>query len=84
MERRLIDYRAAIILISWQLEKKFEKDRFVVSQLDLQLNLVAPTFLDADSVLNYTTIVPILVMLFSATFCLGSSAIFHLWFVTSP
>ena len=45
---------------------------------------VSPTFKDADSILNYVTIMPLLMMNFSIVFCLGCSAAFHLLFVKSP
>ena len=42
---------------------------------------VAPNFLDADEILNYTPIYPLVINIFSACFCMGCSATFHLMFV---
>ena len=38
----------------------------------------APEFLDADQILNEVPIWPLIINIFSACFCMGCSAIFHL------
>jgi predicted membrane channel-forming protein YqfA (hemolysin III family) len=52
--------------------------------LNNQLKIVAPNFKDADSILSYITIIPLMINLASAAFCLGCSAAFHLFYVKSP
>ena len=42
---------------------------------------VAPDFLAADQILNEVPIWPLVVNVFSACFCMGCSALYHLMFV---
>jgi predicted membrane channel-forming protein YqfA (hemolysin III family) len=51
--------------------------------LNMHLFETAPNFRDVDYILNYISIIPLSVNLFSACFCLGCSAIYHLLQVKS-
>ena len=43
--------------------------------------IVAPDFLEADQILNEVPIWPLAINVFSACFCMGCSALYHLMFV---
>lgn len=45
---------------------------------------IAPDFLDADQILNYVPLWPLGINVFSACFCMGCSAIYHLMGVKNP
>ena len=42
---------------------------------------MAPDFLDADQILNYVPLWPLGINVFSACFCMGCSAVYHLFSV---
>ena len=44
----------------------------------------APDFLDANEILNYVPIWPLIMNMLSACFCMGCSAIYHLMCVKNP
>jgi hypothetical protein len=52
--------------------------------LNAKLQLVSSGLQSADVILSFIPIWPLLVNIFSAMFCLGCSAAFHLYYVKSP
>ena len=49
--------------------------------LDTVQEDIAPDFLSSDEILNEIPIYPLMINIFSAIFCLGCSALYHLMFV---
>ena len=52
--------------------------------LDRLVKEIAPEFLKADDIMNFVPVWPLGINAFSACFCMGCSAIYHLFLVKSP
>ena len=50
---------------------------------ELQLR-IAPTFLDAKAIMNETSVIPLTLNIFAACFCMGCSALYHLFMIKNP
>ena len=55
-----------------------------IEQLNGLQRTVAPNFPDAKKVMNETSVVPLTLNIFAACFCMGCSAIYHLFNVKNP
>jgi hypothetical protein len=73
----------SIIKLETRLLEKFKSSPFSVNDLNEQVKIIAPKFLDVDSILNYVSVAPLIINLAAAVFCFGCSAAFHLWSVKS-
>ena len=54
------------------------------NELTSELKQISSGFQDANYILSYVSIAPLLISIASACFCLGCSAVFHLYYVQSP
>lgn len=81
---RLTEYKQSIAKVAQGLITANEATPYVSSDLNSELSEVAPGFPDADYILNYIPIWPLLTMILTLCMCLGSSAAFHLLNVKSP
>ena len=52
--------------------------------METMQTLIAPDFLTAEQILNEVPMWPLFINIFSACFCMGCSAIYHLFLVKSP
>jgi len=54
-----------------------------IAKIDQLQKEIAPEFLNAEQILNEVPIWPMIINIFSACFCMGCSAIYHMMFVKS-
>ena len=57
---------------------------YPASELNSKLAVASTGLIPADEILSYVSIAPLLINIASACFCLGCSALFHLYYVKSP
>lgn len=79
--KRLHEFSEEVIAIEKELLGLNKESPFPAS--DLQGKIENSGFKSPDVILGYVTIIPLMVNLFSAAFCLGCSAFFHLYYVKS-
>jgi hypothetical protein len=82
--KRLTAFKQATQEVQAALLLLYNDAAFLPTELTAKLHQVAPAFNSADSILSFVSIAPLLTNIASAWFCLGCSAIFHLYYVKSP
>jgi len=83
---RITDYKVQIEELGDLLERRVIRDSEPanINKLNILQAKVAPTFLPADEIMNETSVVPLTIHIFSAVFCMGCSALYHLLGMKNP
>ena len=68
----------SIIKLETRLLEKFKSSPFSVNDLNEQVKIIAPKFLDVDSILNYVSVAPLIINLaFHELYLRIKSVYFH-------